>query len=164
MLQWVLLTDIVKRQTRDGFSSSVTLKAVHPKTKELTVLPAFDLPREFQHIGTEPTAVEARHFAATWALYRVSSMKNIHMMLPPKYKDLWKGEFPSIKKDYESKGLGWKFEADPFLAKEEQDKASALIQKKKDDALKRAQAVSASVSENVVRAPKRDFSRGWENN
>ena len=152
----------MKRQTRDGFLSSVTLKAVHPKTKELTVLPAFDLPREFQHIGMEPTAVEARHFAATWALYRVSSMKNIHMMLPPKYKDLWKGEFPNIKKDYELKGLGWKFEADPFLAKEEQDKVHALIQKKKDDALRKAQAATTSTAENAIRVPKRDFSRGWE--
>jgi ATP-dependent RNA helicase DHX57 len=149
------------RRIRDGFLSAVTLKAVHPKTKETVILPPFDLPSSYQHIGTEASAVEARHFAATWALYRVSNMKNIHMMLPPKYRDLWKGDFPKIKKEHEQKGLGWLYEADPFLAKEEQDKANVLINKKKEESLKVKEASNDSKS--IVKQSKRDYSRGWSN-
>ena len=153
----------MKRKSRDGFLSGVSLKAIHPKTKEVAVLPAFDLPYSYQHIGAEASAVEARHFAATWALFRVSSMKNIHMMLPPKYKDLWKGQFQDIKKDYELKGLGWMFEADPFLAKDEQDKARALIERKKSEAIKKAQVADTSSQSLSTKMPKRDYSRGWDN-
>lgn len=153
----------MKKKTRDGFLSGVTLKTIHPKTKDLTVLQEFVLPSTYQHVGVEASAVEARHFAATWALFRVSNMKNVHMMLPPKYKDLWKGQFQEIKKDHELKGFGWMFEADPFLAKDEQDKAKALVERKKSEAIKKAQLNDTLSQQLGTRLPKRDYSRGWCN-
>lgn len=74
--------------------------------------------------------MEARHFAAAYALFRVCNMKNLHMMLPPTYRDLWKGEFTQLKKADEKDGKAWMYEADPFTAKREQDDAAAQRQKK----------------------------------
>lgn len=41
------------------------------------------------HDNFKPTAVEARHYGATYALHRVNSHKNLMMVLPPGPRDLW---------------------------------------------------------------------------
>ncbi|KAL8736920.1 MAG: hypothetical protein Q9181_002199 [Wetmoreana brouardii] len=118
-------------KTSNGFLSSVILRSVDPKTKEMVVLPPFILPPSYKDIATQPTAVEARHFAATYALFRVCSMRNIHMMLPPTYRDLWKTDFESSKREDVKAGRGWMYDADPFLAKQKQDEAHALLMKRR---------------------------------
>lgn len=120
-------------QSRDGFVSAVTLKKVDPKTKEMTVLPPMKLPPSHKHLAAQPTALEARHFAAAYALFRVCNMRNIHMMLPPTYKKLWKEDFTDIKNSDTREGKGWLYEADPFLAKQERESAAADLEKKRAD-------------------------------
>jgi ATP-dependent RNA helicase DHX57 len=109
----------------------VILKAKNPKTQELTILPPFKLPPTHKHLAAKPTALEARHFAATYALFRVCSMRNIHMMLPPDYRDLWKGEFEVLKKEDIKDGRAWMYEADPFAALREREEAKAVNEKKR---------------------------------
>lgn len=111
----------------------VILKATHPKTKETITLPSFKLPPSHKHLALQPTALEARHFAATYALFRVCSMRNIHMMLPPTYRDLWKTAFQDLKSEDVKQGKGWMYEADPFAAKLEREEAQTLIVKKRDE-------------------------------
>lgn len=109
----------------------VILKGTNPKTKEPMVLPPFKLPPSFKDIACYPTAVEARHFAATYALFRVCSMKNIHMMLPPLYRDIWKIQLQNLKIDDMKGGRGWMYEADPFTAQIEREEARALMEKQR---------------------------------
>jgi ATP-dependent RNA helicase DHX57 len=109
----------------------VILKAKNPKTQELAQLPPFKLPPSHRHLAAKPTALEARHFAATYGLFRVCSMRNIHMMLPPDYRDLWKGEFEVLKKEDVKEGRAWMYEADPFAALRERDEAKAVMEKKR---------------------------------
>jgi ATP-dependent RNA helicase DHX57 len=111
----------------------VILKAKNPKTQELSTLPPFKLPPSHKHLAIKPTALEARHFAATYALFRVCSMRNIHMMLPPDYRDLWKGEFEVLKKEDVKEGRGWTYEGDPFAALREREEAKALMEKKRKE-------------------------------
>ncbi|SLM38346.1 dead deah box helicase [Lasallia pustulata] len=125
-------------KTPEGYSSMVILKATNPKTKELTALPPFKLPPIHKHLAAQPTAVEARHFAATYALFRVCSMRNIHMMLPPAYRDLWKGEFQELKKEDVKEGRAWMYEADPFAAKAEREEAQAITAKRRAEREKQA--------------------------
>lgn len=113
------------RQNGDGFESSVILKSKNPKTQELSVLPPFRLPASHRNLGVQPTALEARHFAAVYALFRVSSMKNVQMALPPTYRDLWKGAFTEIKQLDVGRGNAWQYEADPFSAQRAHDTAKA---------------------------------------
>lgn len=117
-------------KTPDGFSVFVSLSARNPKTNETTKLQPFKLPPSHVHLAYKPTALEAKHFAATYALYRVCSMKNLHMMLPPDYKALWK-EFEALKKQDVREGKAWMYEADPFQALRERDEAKAVAEKKR---------------------------------
>ena len=117
-------------KTPDGFSVFVSLAAKNPKTGEVTKLPPFKLPPSHVHLAYKPTALEAKHFAATYALYRVCSMKNLHMMLPPDYKSLWK-EFEALKKQDVKEGKAWMYEADPFQALREREEAKVTAEKKR---------------------------------
>lgn len=60
-------------------------------------------------------------------------MRNIHMMLPPDYRDLWKGEFEVLKKEDIKEGKAWMYEADPFSALREREEAKALMEKKRNE-------------------------------
>jgi HrpA-like RNA helicase len=113
--------------------SAVILKRVDPKTREMTILPPMKPPPSHKHLAAQPTALEARHFAAVYALYRVCNMRNIHMMLPPTYKKLWKEDFADIKTADTKDGKGWMYEADPFLAKQERESAAADLEKKRKE-------------------------------
>ena len=120
-----------------GFTGAVILRQKHPKTQEITQLPAIHPPSDYnKERGTQETAIEARHFAAAYALYRVSNMKNIHMMLPPQYRDLWKGDFADLKSEATAQGNGYLYEADPFVAKKMHEEAKVAREKAKLDKAK----------------------------
>ena len=113
--------------------SSVILKKIDPKTRETIVLPPMELPRTHKPLAAQSTAVEARHFAAAYGLFRVCNMRNLHMMMPPTYKNLWKDEFTELKDADVKAGKSWMYEADPFLAKQERESAAADMEKKRKE-------------------------------
>ncbi|KXJ93064.1 P-loop containing nucleoside triphosphate hydrolase protein [Microdochium bolleyi] len=121
----------------EGFSYFVSLSSKNPKTQETQKLPPFKIPPDHKHLVTMPTELEGRHAAATYALFRVCSMKNIHTTLPPVYKALWK-DFEVLKKEDVKKGLGWMYDADPFatMKQREDDKAAAEKKRKEQEAVK----------------------------
>ncbi|KAI9785367.1 MAG: hypothetical protein M1839_000386 [Geoglossum umbratile] len=129
--------EYIMKRTAEGHFSMVILKSINPKTKEAIALPPFMLPQTHQGLAVQPTAVEARHFAATYALFRICSKRNVHMMLPPKFRDLWKGEFREIKEQDIKGGNEWMYEADPFAAKRERDDAKGAIVKQRAEREKR---------------------------
>ena len=146
----------------------VIIKSLNSKTKETIALPPFKLPPSYKEITIQPTAVEARHFAATYALFRVCSMRNIHMMLPPTYRDLWKNEFKDLKAEDIKDGKGWMYEADPFTAKIEREEAQALLSKRRDEREKQnaktEQPVSLGLSNgDGTGAMNRNLMKGWVN-
>ena len=55
------------------------------------------------------------------------------MMLPPMYRDFWKGQFQDLKNEDVREGRAWMYEANPFAAKQERDEARALMEKKRED-------------------------------
>ncbi|CAK7207319.1 Putative ATP-dependent RNA helicase ucp12 [Sporothrix eucalyptigena] len=120
------------RKVKDGFSAFVSLSAKNPKSNETTKLDPFKLPPSHVHLAVKPTALEARHFAATYGLFRVCSMKNLHMMLPPDYKNLWR-EFGALKEQDVKEGKAWMYEADPFTALRDRELAKAAAEKKRKD-------------------------------
>lgn len=127
---------------RDGhenlYRSEVTLSAKDPKTQEKRTV-KFRTPEALITVSEESSALEARHFAACYALYRVSSMKNLSMALPPKYRDLWK-TFAVLKKEDEADDKGWLYDADPFAAQKKGEDIAKSIEKRKVDSQKKAEA------------------------
>lgn len=67
-------------------------------------------------------------------------MRNIHMMLPPDYRDLWKGDFAALKKEDEKGGNGWMYEADPFATLREREEAKILHEKQRAEREKAREA------------------------
>lgn len=146
-----------------GFTGGVIIRQKNPKTQEVTQLPAITPPPDYvKEKGTQPSAVEARHFAAAYALYRVSNMKNIHMMLPPQYRDLWKGDFETLKATAVEGGQGYLYEADPFLAKKHRDEAQVAKEKARAD---KAKAMEEDKKSRVVgldgQVQSKSVLKGW---
>ncbi|KAI0834706.1 P-loop containing nucleoside triphosphate hydrolase protein [Hypoxylon sp. FL0890] len=121
----------------EGVSYFVQLSAKNPKTQEVQKLPPFKLPPDHKHLVTRETPLEAKHAAATYALFRVCSMKNIHTTLPPDYRSLWK-KFEELKKEDVKKGNAWMYDADPFatLKQREDEKAATEKKRKEQEAIK----------------------------
>lgn len=161
---WLICS--LQNKSPRGFSSTVILRATNPKTHETTILPPLSLPLSAKDLAFYATAVEARHFAATYALFRVCSMRNIHMMLPPAYRDFWKGQFQEFKKEDLKEGRAWMYEADPFAAEQERDDARVLMEKKRADrerqkAKEAEQPISVVLSGANGRAGSSGLARGW---
>jgi ATP-dependent RNA helicase DHX57 len=146
------------------------LSKMNQKTREATTLPLFKIPPELEEKAHQPSAVEARNFAAAYTLFRVASAKNLHMMLPPTYKDLWKGEFTDLKKRDEAEGKGWMYEADPFFGFAEREKARELAAKARDkkqkerDEAQKAHNLQPGAAMPSSRGPSsgRNLLKGWE--
>ena len=113
-------------------------------------------PKTHLALAFKETAVEARHFAATLALFRVCNMKNLHMMLPPFYRALWKGEFQAIKVNDMKIGDEWLYRSDPFQALRDHEKD--FLQLKRRQEASRVKSAEAAGHHGV---PGR--SRGWAN-
>ncbi|QLQ79902.1 hypothetical protein HG537_0C05500 [Torulaspora globosa] len=64
-----------------------------PKSKETLTIklsdPTYDKKSGEGLLIPQETPMEARHYAATVALYRLAYNTNMHMMLPPNHKKLW---------------------------------------------------------------------------
>jgi ATP-dependent RNA helicase DHX57 len=151
-------------RTPKGFTGGVIIKKKDVKGQGVTILPPILLPKEYsQEQGAQPSAIEARHFAATYALYRVSNMKNIHMMLPPQYRDLWKGDFADLKSEAVAQGQGYLYEADPFAAKRVHDDAKVAREKARANKMK---AVEDDKKSQVVsldgQVQGKHVLRGWQ--
>ncbi|KAF3770729.1 hypothetical protein M406DRAFT_59629 [Cryphonectria parasitica EP155] len=124
--------DYIQRKGKEGFSFMVVLSAKNSKTQEVTKLEPFKLPPTHVHMAYKETSLEARHFAATYGLFRVCSMKNMSMILPPDYRSIWR-EFEALKKQDVKEGKAWMYEADPFKALEEREAAKAAAEKKRKE-------------------------------
>ncbi|KAI5205306.1 P-loop containing nucleoside triphosphate hydrolase protein [Aureobasidium subglaciale] len=138
--------------------ASVILRWKNPKTQEMVRLPPMSLPPAKRSLGVQETAVEARHFAATYALYRVANAKNLHMMMPPDYRDLWKGEFAEMRKEATKEGMGWLYAADPFQARKEWDDERAAKEKKR---LEREKQMEAEKKDNSTPGVNKNPGKGW---
>lgn len=121
-----------QRQSKEGYSVMVVLSTKDLKTGDVRKLEPFKLPPSHVHMAYKPTALEAKHFAATYGLFRVASGKNLSMILPPDYRSVWK-EFESLKKQDVKEGKAWLYDADPFKALEEREAAKIAAEKKRKE-------------------------------
>ena len=113
--------------------SWVILSKSDAKTREITKLPPIQLPMTHANLADQSTPLEARHFAAAYALFRVQSMKNLSMALPPTYRDFWKGDFQRLKDEDVKEGRAWKYDADPFAAESKRQEIKSTIDKKREE-------------------------------
>lgn len=145
-----------QRKEGKGFVAAVTLGQKNPRTNEtenVTLKPPSDVNPH------QPTALEARHYSATYALHRVCNMINIHMALPPTHRSFWTS-FEEMRKADIKNGKAWKYEADPFSAKREREAAQAKAQQAREAA---ATAAAAETRKSSSIAADSQARRGWQN-
>ena len=130
-MQW-FKPDYNIKKTPEGFSVWITLSSKDPKTQITTTLEPFKIPASHKHLIMRETVLEAKHAAATYALFRVCSMQNKHTVLPPDYKSLWK-DFQELKKADVKEGREWQYAADPFKMHLEREEAKAKAEKKRKE-------------------------------
>ncbi|ODV90774.1 hypothetical protein CANCADRAFT_110676 [Tortispora caseinolytica NRRL Y-17796] len=115
-LHWEKVTYDVKHN-KDGFRVIVDLAKKDPKSHEIVhirYLPPAEL------VPPQRTALEARHLAATFALHRIASHKNIHTVLPADHKSLWL-KLESVRKQHIKEGRSDDYVSDPFALKAQKE-------------------------------------------
>lgn len=111
-LKWERV-DYDMRRVKSGFVATTILKQRNPKSQEVEEIrysPPSDL------VTGQETALQARHLSATYALHRISSHKNLAMVLPGEHKALWQN--CDKKKAADIKGglaTADDYVADPFV-------------------------------------------------
>lgn len=153
--------DMVK--TREGFVGVVNLAWKNPKTHELITVKMMP---EKSIVKGQETSLEARHYAATYALHRIAFGKNLHMVLPTNHKNLWsdlEAFRKQLLKDNPSKANEL-YTPDPFEAilerrkldsqkkKEQESKTQADLKIKKQavSIASKSQAKEFKVSKNLI--------------
>ena len=105
--------------------TAATFSKKNPKNQEVQTAqlkPQRDEVELLQKL-TIPTALEARNFAATWALHRVASRLNFSMQLPPAHKRLWQ-DLEAVRKGVSKDNAG-RYATDPFEAAQRAAKQTA---------------------------------------
>lgn len=141
-LKWERV-DYDMRRVKTGFIATVILKQKNPKTQEteeIRYMPPADL------VQGKETALEARHLAATYALHRISSHKNLSMVLPSDHKALWQ---KCDKKKSEDIKAGQAtvddYVPDPFVVKRKREADRADREKKRQIERERAEKSKVEV-------------------
>ncbi|KAI0354638.1 P-loop containing nucleoside triphosphate hydrolase protein [Trametes cingulata] len=117
------------RRQGDGYSFVVTLSRLNKKTSEresvrLEPHPPFVM----------PSALEARHWGATYALYRFCNGIQLNRVLPPGPREYWNQLAAEHKNAPEHQK--WMYEADPFAARKSVDERQEKAAKKRDDSVR----------------------------
>lgn len=91
--KWNKVEYEVKRIRDKGLLGIAILSYTDEKTKKILTIrmndPTYSKTKQTGVLMPQETAIEAKHFAATLALYRVAFNTNLHMVLPPNHKKLW---------------------------------------------------------------------------
>ncbi|KAK9449238.1 P-loop containing nucleoside triphosphate hydrolase protein [Limtongia smithiae] len=142
-------------QSHGGFTATAILGHRNPKTHQIEIV-KFRPPDNI--LGPQPTALEARHFAATYALHRIASHKNMQMILPGEHKTLWR-KLEDVRRVDVKEGKAAEYSADPFVVKRDRDELKALAAAKAQD--KKDQLAKQDTGM-VVPSQKLVSKKGWE--
>ncbi|KAJ7070765.1 P-loop containing nucleoside triphosphate hydrolase protein [Mycena amicta] len=113
------------RKNPNGYSFVVTLSKINKKTGQKETV-RFDPHPPYSC----PTAIESRHWGATYALYRFCNGLQLNRILPPGPRQYWE----SLAQEHSQcpEHQKWMYAADPFDAKREVEQRQALALKKRE--------------------------------
>ncbi|SCU94473.1 LAME_0F07580g1_1 [Lachancea meyersii CBS 8951] len=145
--KWNRVEYDMKKLGNDGMLATAVLSYTDPKTSEVLLIkmhdPTFDRSTGKGLLKPQETPMEARHMAATVALYRLASMSNMQMMLPPNHKSLWY-ELDDYRKallKQDPNQAQRLFDAEPFKTLIMERKAKDIKNKERDAKQQQAQKV-----------------------
>ncbi|BFZ53252.1 Putative ATP-dependent RNA helicase ucp12 [Savitreella phatthalungensis] len=100
----------------------VTLARKNPRSNEVATVVLKPQADEVAALRDLPmaSALEARNFAAVWALHRVANRLNWSMQLPSEHRGLWR-TLEGIRKTV-ANAAQWRYQEDPWIGQAEHDK------------------------------------------
>ncbi|KIP11667.1 hypothetical protein PHLGIDRAFT_27719 [Phlebiopsis gigantea 11061_1 CR5-6] len=129
----------------NGISFAITLSRTNKKNE-------FESVRLEPHLSKVlPTAIEASHWGATYALYRFCNGMQLNRVLPPGPRDYWNELAAEQKQSPEH--LKWMYDADPFSARKAVSERQEKAAKKKEEASSSKDKGQASPSPEFANAP-----------
>ncbi|KAF8899103.1 P-loop containing nucleoside triphosphate hydrolase protein [Infundibulicybe gibba] len=109
----------------DGWAFAVRLSKLNKKTSQIETIRLEPHPPYLR-----PTALEARHWGATYALHRFCNGIQLNRVLPPGPREYWNELDEERKKVPDS--MKWVYDADPFVAKQHEDARRAKVTQKRE--------------------------------
>ncbi|KIJ21992.1 hypothetical protein PAXINDRAFT_159969 [Paxillus involutus ATCC 200175] len=143
------------RKHGEGWTFVVSLSRINKKTSGKETVRFEPYPPYIR-----ATALEARHWGATYALYRICNGIQLNRVLPPGPREYW-SELAAEHKAAPDHWR-WMYEADPFAARREVDERQAKAAQKKEERASDHQGDShkSSVSPEFAQAPEVKMSSG----
>lgn len=143
--KWNRVEYDMKKIGEKGMLAIAILSYTDPKSKEVVTIrmndPTYEKTSGKGLLSPQETPMEARHFAATVALYRIANNTNLHMMLPPNHKKLWY-DLGAFRDDLMKQNVGRAqkvFDVDPFKTLLEDQKLRTQRDKELEAKNKQAQ-------------------------
>ncbi|PKI85085.1 RNA helicase [Malassezia vespertilionis] len=140
--------DVHARRTKDGYTCVITIIKENKQDKSNP----FTLRMEPLEPGARlhcETALEAKHWGATYVLFRLFSQLNLYRNLPPGPREYWLA-LEQVKKEARA-DEAWKWAADPFEAIQKRDAEREAMQKQR------------AARDAAKGDPKRGLSKAWQN-
>ncbi|KAG0672362.1 hypothetical protein C6P45_003046 [Maudiozyma exigua] len=152
--KWGKIDYDMKKIGDKGMVAIAVISSVDPKTKEVLKVkmtdPTFDKTANKGLMTPQETPAEARHIAATVALFRIAYNTNMQMMLPPNHKNIWY-DLSDYKKELDKanpKRSNRYFDLDPFATILEDRKLEKQRENERD--AKQHQAEKTEVATVVI--------------
>ncbi|KAJ7246262.1 P-loop containing nucleoside triphosphate hydrolase protein [Mycena haematopus] len=120
------------RRQQDGYSFTVTLSKLNKKSGQKETVRMEPHP---PHIS--PSAIEARHWGATYALYRFNAVQ-LNRVLPPGPRQYW--NTLAIEHNNVPEHQKWMYNPDPFAARKEVEQRQVQALNKRRDQLAPAES------------------------
>lgn len=140
--------DVEPRQHKQGFSCVITLRKENKQDRSNPHTVVFE-PREPGARLTCASSLEAKHWGATYALFRLFNHLSLQKMLPAGPREYWI-QLEGVKAQ-SSPDDEWKWAADPFDAVQKRDAAAAAREKERAERAARRDDPAA-----------RPLSRAWQ--
>ncbi|CCD27154.1 RNA helicase NDAI_0J02620 [Naumovozyma dairenensis CBS 421] len=141
--KWNKINYDMKKIGSKGFVAIPIISYTDPKTKETIDLKMNDPTLDKSIVTPQETPVEARHIAATVALFRIAYNTNLQMMLPPNHRNIWYSlvDFRKELLKDDPKKCNKLFDIDPFKTVVEERKLKAQKDKERDARLQQAEKI-----------------------
>ena len=147
------------RRHKQGYSCAVTLKKVNKKDASNPFTVTFE-PKEPTLRLECQSSLEAKHWGATYALFRIFNHLSLNLALPPGPREYWV-KMEAYKKTAPSH-QDWMWASDPFEAAAKRDAEKA---KKEQDKLAAADAASrgeVSIINAKLNGAAKPLSKAWQ--
>ncbi|CCL98140.1 uncharacterized protein FIBRA_00134 [Fibroporia radiculosa] len=138
---------VTQRKQADGFSFVVILNRINKKSSQRESVRLEPHPPYLR-----PTSLEARHWGATYALYRFCNGIQLNRVLPPGPREYWNNLSAEHKNAPEHQK--WMYDADPFAARKAVEERQAKAAQKAQASGREAQcSIVSQTSGEFLNAP-----------